>query len=333
MHSRRYDPSGTISAANRAILPGTFAYREQPEERVLPPDWLQFTHPEGKSYFYHPRFRIVTDAWVFTPSILNRIVFYATQLFQILQNQNIILPPTSELCLELDPVDSEEPGCSYYLVDHSNRTEFWVTEATTDILDIAPVISSPHLKLVLEEHYWRHVEYFPVHLQLSEEVESELQGILLHACADSMSSDLSTSPIAPGRCKEYMKLLQSVETSAASRGYKNCVVARLWGEFARNRFINLHGERDARLSRDQPLSPSTTHPTNSASTAFLNISNYILFNVPESHLGRLKRLWVDEIAYTEHWQRFVKGIVREWSESVLGVSLSSLLGVRRGKLT
>jgi len=171
---------------------------------------------------------------------------------------------------------------------------------------------------VLEEHYWRHVEYFPVHLQLSEEVESELRGILLHACADSMSSDLSTSPIAPTRCKDYLRLLESVPTSAASRGSKNCVIARLWGEFARNRFINLHGERDARLSRDQPLSPSSSHPTNPASTAFLSISNYVLFKVPESHLGRLKRLWVDEIAYTEHWQRFVHGVIREWRESVLG---------------
>jgi hypothetical protein len=58
--------------------------------------------------------------------------------------------------------------------------------------DISLVITvSDSLKeLVLEEHYWRHVEYFPVHLQLSEDVESELRAILLHACAGKSAVNL-----------------------------------------------------------------------------------------------------------------------------------------------
>lgn len=114
-------------------------------ERVLPPDWLQFTHPEGKTYFYHPRYRIITEAWIYTPNILSKVVNYAFSFFRIIQQRNDVLPITSELCLELDPDNDPEPGCTYYLVDHASRTEFWAEEVTTDMLDMQPVTSQAHL--------------------------------------------------------------------------------------------------------------------------------------------------------------------------------------------
>ena len=122
-----------------------------------------------------------------------------------------------------------------------------------------------------------------------------------------------------------------------SRGYKNCIIARLWGEFgqsstsfaqphvqrlicsplpARNRAINLHGEENARLSRDQMLTADYEVET----SRVLSLASYLLFNVPETHLSTLKKLFVDDIAYTEHWQKFIRGMIQEWIQAVLGVS-------------
>jgi hypothetical protein len=74
-----------------------------------------------------------------------QVISYASQFFRLIKEQDIILPQTYELCLELDPLEDPEPGCTYYLVDHANRTEFWIKETTTDTLDIAPVTSTAHL--------------------------------------------------------------------------------------------------------------------------------------------------------------------------------------------
>ncbi len=49
------------------------------------------------------------------------------------------------------------------------------------------------------------------------------------------------------------------------------------------------------------------------------MANCILFDLPESHFRSLKKLFVDDIAYSEHWQRFIRKLIREWQESAFAV--------------
>jgi hypothetical protein len=102
-------------------------------------------------------------------------------LEDIIAQRNISLSDEVELYLRLD-----EPSgaCSYYIIDHASRTQFWIDPMPTELLDLPPVVSTSHLKLALEEHYWNHVENFPMHFGgLKVEAIDELINVFSHGRA------------------------------------------------------------------------------------------------------------------------------------------------------
>lgn len=77
----------------------------------------------------------------------------------------------------------------------------------------------------MEELYWTHVEYFPMHFQLGAGVESRLRGLLAHAAlglpqrpfswpvalpchnTDTATSDDSTAPYTMEQCRDFERIL------------------------------------------------------------------------------------------------------------------------------
>jgi hypothetical protein len=167
----------------------------------LPPDWTAFTHPEGKTYFFrNAGLRIVTEAYLFRPEIMSKVSIWASSLDDALQKKGINPSPTMELFLE--PREDME-SCGYYLVDHVKRTEFWIDPVSTASLGIGRVGSASHLSMslfniflccstrsfasvfglgtALEELYWTHVEYFPMHFDcISYDIIEQLISVFSH---------------------------------------------------------------------------------------------------------------------------------------------------------
>jgi hypothetical protein len=61
-----------------------------------------------------------------------------------LNSQNLILPQTTEVTLEVD-IDQHPPVVRYYFVDHAQKTEFWLEKTSTNELKCPPVTSYTHL--------------------------------------------------------------------------------------------------------------------------------------------------------------------------------------------
>jgi hypothetical protein len=98
------------------------------------------------------------------------------------------ITPTATMELFLEPDEGLE-SCGYYFVDHSTRTEFWHEEVSTESIDLGHVVSTPHIKFALEQLYWLHVEYFPMHFScISSDVVDEPIGVFSHGLADQMTS-------------------------------------------------------------------------------------------------------------------------------------------------
>jgi hypothetical protein len=141
----------------------------------------------------------------------------------------------------------EEEGCSYYLVDHDTQTTFYLDETDTACLDLPDVCSMDHLsvfsfflticnncliwssELLLEEQYWIHLEYFPMHKSLPSFAQSSIIGILTHAWGgmsspsfddvsapglikkeDQSTSSLSTAPYSAEKCKEFILMIEKL---------------------------------------------------------------------------------------------------------------------------
>jgi hypothetical protein len=103
---------------------------------------VQMVHPEGQLYFYQPAYRLVTEAFLFDHLIFVKITFWLERISQLLAAQQMTLPLSSELFLEME---EETTSCKYYFVDHATRRLFWLDGGRTDELDLPQVSSDDHL--------------------------------------------------------------------------------------------------------------------------------------------------------------------------------------------
>lgn len=109
----------------------------------LPPDWTAFTHPEGKTYFYrNAGLRVVTEACLYQAEIMDKISTWVNSVEVALRIKGIMPSVSTELFLE--PYEGLE-SCGYYFVDHSTRSEFWIDQVSTEVLNFGQVVSTSHL--------------------------------------------------------------------------------------------------------------------------------------------------------------------------------------------
>jgi hypothetical protein len=172
----------------------------------LPPQWEAYIHPEGQLYFVrHAPLVIVTEAYLHNSEVMKRIAGFAKEAELLLSAMNFEPRDTLELLLQLK--DGEDV-CYYYFIDHETRTQFWIHDISTQDLNLYPVTATSHLsmschhrsgdtpsillpsELSLQELYWSHVEYFPMHISLSKRSIEELIGVLIHARGGRPNSHL-----------------------------------------------------------------------------------------------------------------------------------------------
>lgn len=84
-----------------------------------------------------------------------------------------------------------------------------------------------------------------------------------------------------------------------------------------NQFINLYGQRGARLDRDQSIHGSIVNPR----TLLVTILSPVLFWAPNDHLRALEKIWVDNIVHHGPWIRFIEKLNTEWQDFILFVRL------------
>lgn len=110
---------------------------------ALPEQWQEFTHPEGDTYFYLPRKKIVTPVDPRDPGRIN----------QVLQAFHVILTKLTtnddhhfemvEVWINLGTQDTSL--ATYYLVDHAHRAIFWADQVKCPEVGLPPVESLGHL--------------------------------------------------------------------------------------------------------------------------------------------------------------------------------------------
>lgn len=166
---------------------------------------------------------------------------------------------------------------------------------------------------------------------------------------DYMTSDLSTVPYNPEQCDIFIKRLQSIpgtkssfpltpsrslpsntlqnhsalmDTAIASwvrSSFRSVtlsahvdfsLLARIYAEVTGNYFVNLHGETNSRLSRNQRLLP----PPDVQTPFLIKLVFKLGFGAGMAYYARLEDLWVDKIGYMSHWRVFMKSMIKEWKQ-------------------
>ena len=148
-------------------------------------DWTVVIHPEGNPYYTkHAGYTIITGSPVTDPAVRAAADNWTRFLQQYAIDRSVAMPPQAETELYID-IDDDLESCRYYFIDHSDRTVFWLDQQDSDDLGLPMTSSENHLGRsilvvspdlpsgilsydsghALEENYWAHVEYHPMHLK------------------------------------------------------------------------------------------------------------------------------------------------------------------------
>ncbi|VDC02733.1 unnamed protein product [Peniophora sp. CBMAI 1063] len=208
--------------------------------------WQTYIHPEGKRYYARgvsPR--VITEADVTDVAVSRAVAAWIDALKEWAAELDVLLGPSVELFVEPE-LDTEI--CDYYLVDHGSRAVFWLESATTSELGLPSACSDAHLKLALEENYWKHVEMFCMHLDDLPGALEELISIYLHGRADLATSETSTFYFTPEVTDVHLDVLMKCR-SMPRNPMVFSFIGRLWSFVANARFQNYYGEEHCRLDR------------------------------------------------------------------------------------
>lgn len=308
--NNRYEKTADVMLSHVMIEPGLFHFTDGPEPMYLPPGWTAYTHPEGQLYFHRNiELRVVTEAYLYRSEIMDKISSWTSKVEEALQIKGI--KPSSTVELFLEPREDME-SCGYYLVDHSTRSEFWIDQVSTELLGLAPVVSMSHLRSALEELYWTHLEYFPMHYDgLHSEAVDELISVFAHGQTDRMTSSSSTFPYPVDECAKFIQVLKNAREQEMD-GHLTWITARLWCQIARHRFAHFSGQEFPRLDKGQSvlgIRPDMDH-------WMFRLCSSLCFGLPESHLSRFNKTYVDNEVDVKDFRVLVSDCLGDWKSSL-----------------
>ena len=90
----------------------------------------------------------------------------------------------------------------------------------------------------------------------------------------------------------------------------------LTGMRVHNQFVNLYGQRGARIDRHQSVHGEIVNPR----TWLVVLFSLLLFWESDVHLEALEKIWVDRRVHLHPWTEFIKKVNNEWQGSTIIVS-------------
>ncbi|KAH7886377.1 hypothetical protein F5I97DRAFT_1274383 [Phlebopus sp. FC_14] len=289
---------------------------QDPTDPSVKTPWISCTHPEGALYFYHTERRVFTDSDIRRTRNLDAIEDCSHRLFQSAKQNGLNLPDSNiELALELSRDETtKRKVCLYYFVDLERKLLFWLEDFDPSGMygNVRGVKEPTHIKCALEMQYWWHCELYPYDRVLQSATFYELRGLIIHANAESVTSDTSLAPFETGELSKMMDIMNVLEgTIGQPNDHLMCVVARFMRMFMRIQFFNFHGQLGARLDVDQSV--YETPQERARISLLLRIVNVLLFGAPVVHAKGLKGVWVDMTIVQRRWKAFVSNVTNEWA--------------------
>ncbi|KAF9219937.1 hypothetical protein BS17DRAFT_363136 [Gyrodon lividus] len=284
------------------------------QRRTAIDDWVRCIQPEGSLYFLNPVKRIMTDADISRPNILQKINEVANELLRS-AGEMVTLHDGVELVIGLVDHGHGNRECLYYFVDHRQQLLFWVHayKLSNISANVKGVSRMSHMKYAVETQYWRHFELYPNRRKLKAEHHAELKGILIHASTETLTSNTSIAPFDLDEIGRMLDLVDKTEGSIDKQQvYAVYVVARLMRLFTSSRFVNFYGQPEARLNSDQSVY-TKLRGQDEAPSSFIRISDLLLFGGPSAHAIELQRVWVDRTVNFPRWKGFISKLSNEWA--------------------
>ncbi|KAJ2926597.1 hypothetical protein H1R20_g10501, partial [Candolleomyces eurysporus] len=273
---------------NITIESFTLDFRPYPD----PPGWKPIVHPEGILYFYNEEKKAVTEANLYDQIFYKQITDDITTLENFIRVNNLRMPESYTLAMDLNNQPHGVIYTDYYYADHDRKIVFFLddVEAQTNLpvwSQLKGVTSMAHLKHEIEAQYWHHGVLYPTTIELKAEFVVELRDVILHYLGENVGHS------SPGAVN---------------------LLSRMMHIFARQKFLNWHGVPEARIYRDQSVHEGQER---NHKTLLIKILSPLLFSAPDVHLRSLVKMWVDGLMHGPVWREAIGKLNEEWQEFTL----------------
>ncbi|KAG1881084.1 hypothetical protein F4604DRAFT_1678717 [Suillus subluteus] len=296
----RYTPRSSLPS--QIIVPA-MTVKFPLHDMAVPPGWTTLVHPQGSRYFVNAERRTFTQMNICDEKIYSDIKHFMDYLLRSLRDESEGLElDMAQVDLVIEPkvsTDTNTVVCCYYFANHRDRCLFWLDEySTEDILsECNGVENLSHIRLAIQAQYWKHCDYFPYLVPITQNLVDEVKDMLLYAECDHLTSRHSTAPFDVIEIRDYISIIDMIK-------------GRIMYAFSRNHFINSHGENCVRLAFEQ-----TVHPY--APSLLIVIIAPLLFLDPMALVRELHTIFVDNMPSSDRWNTFNLNLNGQLQDSTL----------------
>ncbi|KAF8814536.1 hypothetical protein BYT27DRAFT_7326490 [Phlegmacium glaucopus] len=223
---------------------------------------------------------------------------YIEKIFSYIEKYNIEIP--EETCLVLELRNSGKYG--HYFVNHAKQCLFWLDEINGRTRSFLGKVRVKHTPSLLGESPNEIFVLDP----LSSSAISEIKDILIHAVGNSLTSSRGLAPYSLEDLQKMLVLVNTIEVPSLS-----LLELKSNESLDHERFLHLHGQINARLTRGQSI-----HPERHGILLELAIACFLL-GVPRVHLRKLREITTDCLVNDFVWKDLLGQLTAGWRELTL----------------
>ncbi|KAF8814762.1 hypothetical protein BYT27DRAFT_7334295 [Phlegmacium glaucopus] len=157
-----------------------------------------------------------------------------------------------------------------------------------------------------------HNYLFPSLCPLPSSAISEIKDVLIHAVGNSLTSSRGLAPYSSEDLQKMLDLVNTIEAQDEPAAGSIAIISRFLQSFHHERFLQLHGQINARLNRDQSIHPERQR----GFLARVVMLFYTFFGIMR-YLKKLRKITVDGLVNDFMWKNLLGQLTADWREFTL----------------
>ncbi|KAI0806194.1 hypothetical protein BC629DRAFT_1437671 [Irpex lacteus] len=321
---QKYDENSTtrIKALQTSFRPLSISPSNINGQRF---NWESCKSPEGNLYFREASKRVLTCVDMYDEILREAVAKCALYILQRLEEEsqeehtkrgeNSVPPDTEVIVMLEDFGDGGDYGYGYYLASWTKRCVFWLEDMEYDIVTTGTrvCVTESHIGQYVELLFW-YVDKGQTHIP--QDMVEALKDVLTLGAYDHITSNASIFPYDKTDASDILRCLDRVkrEDSPDNKipGSSRQSAIDIW-VVANYSFLNYHGERGARIHRDDSVKQETVHGKRSL---LFKLVNPFLFWMPSVYMKEIENVWIDESVDWISWRKFTTLIYKDWNQSM-----------------
>ncbi|KAH9962982.1 hypothetical protein BC827DRAFT_185837 [Russula dissimulans] len=296
------------------------------EDDKVHPEWVEYIHLDGTTYYRHTSGRILTPDDVTQPRIRECLARLYSLTVSTLTEHDLLADLPQDFEIVAERMDPEVPAVFYFVSQSLRRVINYAYDCPCSPTSTGthPQEECPNPKLRLERtlgtRFWTHLASYPMHITaLPPHTEADFLKALTQGVNERILDERkSMFPYTDQQAQRFMQVYRDLKCVPYTHGRHSVLPVLAWHisrvmtkiESVRERYR--YGTKDARLYRDVAIDAPTWRER------LLDVLLFSLFfNSHRTYRDRLAGTRPKGHVYLPDFRELMSGLLVEWSDSNL----------------